>query len=189
MESQDKVTANEDGKDDKRNRKKWILLLSLLLLLLIAAICVTIWAQFFRKSPSLIPDYAPPQKEPHAEDIGDNDDEKLPQQSGGGAVSLTYTTQVKVNLSQGYASLYFANPSKSNQDIVIQIVIQDVVIAQSGAINPGKQVERLDLLSGAASALAEGGYNGEFRIYYYQPDTHEKTIINTEIPVTVMVAK
>ena len=129
----------------------------------------------------------PRQQEQHAEDIGDSDEEKLTQTQGGGAVSLTYTTQVSISLSSGQATLYFANPSKSNQDIVLQIVAQDVVLAQSGTISPGKQVETLELWEGVAAQLSPGGYNGRFVVLYYQPDTHEKTIVNTEIPVNITV--
>lgn len=61
------------------------------------------------------------------------------------------------------------------------------MIAQSGTILPGKQIEKLDLLEDAAAKLQPGGYNGEFVVLYYQPDTHEKTIVNTEIPVNITV--
>ena len=71
-----------------------------------------------------LPDYAPRQNEQYAEDIGDNDDSKLTQSEGGGAVSITYTTNVDIDLSKGIAELYFANPTKSNQDMVLQIVIK-----------------------------------------------------------------
>ncbi len=178
--------AQKKEEEDKKNRK-WLLLLLLLLLLLIIAILVTIWALFFRTKPTLAPDYAPRQNEQYAEDIGDAGDEKLAQAKGGGAVSLTYTTKVNIDLSDSTADLYFANPTKSNQDIVLQIVIQDVVVAQSGTISPGKQVSRLHLLDGAAARLAPGGYDGMFKVLYYQPDTHEKTIVNTEIPVNITV--
>ena len=116
-------------------------------------------------------------------------DLELTQAQGGGAVSITYTTQVEVSLSAQQATVYFANPSKSNQDIVLQIVVQDVVIAQSGTLSPGKQTEKLDLLPDAAAQLTPGGYNGNFVVLYYQPDTHEKTIVNTEIPVNITVVQ
>ena len=96
-------------------------------------------------------------------------------------------TNVDIDLSKGIAELYFANPTKSNQDMVLQIVIKDVVIAQSGTISPGKQISRLDLLKEAPSMLSAGGYDGSFKVLYYQPDTHEKTIVNTEIPVHITV--
>ncbi len=178
--------AKLEHKEEEKDKKRRLLLLLLLLLLLIA-VGVTIWALFFRQAPALVPDYAPRQQEQHAEDIGDSGEEKLTQSKGGGAVSLTYTTQVTISLADGQASLYFANPSRSNQDIVLQIVVQDVVLAQSGTISPGKQVTTLDLLEGAADQLSAGGYNGEFVVLYYQPDTHEKTIVNTQIPVNITV--
>lgn len=106
---------------------------------------------------------------------------------GGGAVSLTYSTKVTVTLDDGMASVYFANPSKSNQDMVLQLVVQDVILAQSGRLSPGKQLDTLELLEGAASRLQPGGYNGQFVVLFYQPDTGEKTIVNTEIPVDVTV--
>ena len=174
-----------EQKKEQRDGKKWLLLL--LLLLLIVTIGITIWALFFRSATVLQPDYAPRKAEQHAHDIGDSGEQKLEQAQGGGAVSITYTTQVEVSLSAQQATVYFANPSKSNQDIVLQIVVQDVVIAQSGTISPGKQTEKLDLLEGAAEQLTPGGYNGNFVVLYYQPDTHEKTIVNTEIPVNITV--
>lgn len=41
----------------------------------------------------------------------------------------------------------------------------------------------------AAAQLTPGGYNGNFVVLYYQPDTHEKTIVNTEIPVNITVVQ
>lgn len=180
------MERKKQSEENKSNRK-WLLLLLLLLLLLFVAIGVTIWALFFRAAPMLAPDYAPRQQEAHAEEIGGADEEKLPQAQGGGAVSLSYTTDVRISLLKQQATLYFANPSKSNQDMVLQIVVQDTVLAQSGTIAPGRQVKELDLLKDAAQKLSPGGYEGKFAVFYYQPDTHEKTIVNTEIPVQITV--
>lgn len=166
-------------------KQRW--LFCVLVILLEISVAVTIWVLFFRTSVTLTPDYAPRKKEVHAENIGDEKEEKLKQEEGGGAVSLTYTTQIEISLSDQMASLYFANPSKSNQDMVLQIVVQDVILAQSGSISPGKKVESLDLLEGAADQLEAGGYYGKFVVLYYQKDTHEKMIVNTEIPINVIV--
>ena len=168
-------------KSDRKSR--WIILL--LLLLLLIAIGVTLWALFFREETTLTPDYAPRREDKYAQSLDDQGDEKLEQVQGGGAVSLTYSTKVTVTLDDGMASVYFANPSKSNQDMVLQLVVQDVILAQSGKLSPGKQLDTLELLEGAASRLQPGGYNGQFVVLFYQPDTGEKTIVNTEIPVDV----
>lgn len=174
-------------KDSKNNDKRNTLIVILLLLLLVITVSITVWALFFRdKTPTLAPDYAPQQAEENAEMIdNESDDEKLPQQQGGGAVSLTYSKEVEIDLSDNKAKLLFANPSKSNQDMLLQIVIQDTVILQSGLLSPGYQVTTLDLFDNVK--LSSGTYEGKFAVYYYQKNTGEKAMLNTEIPLTITV--
>lgn len=154
---------------------------------LVISVGVSIWAFFFRDAaPVLAPDYAPQETEENAEPIDDDKGgEKLEQQQGGGAVSLTYSKDVTVDLSSKKVSLMFANPKKSNQDMLIQIVIHDTVIVQSGLLTPGHQVTKLDLWDTAK--LSAGKYDGKIVVYYYQPDSGEKAMLNTEIPLTVTV--
>lgn len=174
---------SKHGSTDKR---KQIIIIVLILLLLIT-IGITVWALFFRDTtPVLAPDYAPQQTEENAEPIDDDTDgEKLQQQQGGGAVSLTYSKEVTIDLSDNVAKLLFANPYKSNQDMMLQIVIQDTVIVQSGLLPPGHQVTKLELFDNAK--LSKGTYEGKFVVLYYQKDTGEKAMINTEIPLTITV--
>lgn len=174
--------------DDKKKDKKKYLLILLLLLITIAAVCVSVWAIWFRDSaPVLAPDYAPRQVEENAEPIGDSGDEKLSQPEGGGAVSLTYAREVGISLAKKRATLMFANPTKSNQDMVLQLVIEDVVVLQSGRLEPGNRVTALNLSDGAEKRLTAGGYNGKFVVLYYDRTSGEKAMVNTEIPVTVTV--
>ena len=177
---------NEKEEKEEKNRKKWLLLLLLLLLLLIS-IGVSVWALFFRNSPVLPPDYAGIDTERHAEPIGDDDSKKLDAPEGGGAVSLTFSKEVRISLSDKKATLMFANPGKSTQDMVIQVVVKDVVIIQSGRILPGNRVTTLDLLKNAAKQLSPGGYDGKFVLSFYDRESGEKAMINTEIPITVTV--
>ena len=173
----------QQGNTDKR---KQILIIALILLLMIT-VAITVWALFFRDTtPVLAPDYAPQQTEENAEPFDDNSNgEKLQQQQGGGAVSITYSKEVTIDLSDNTAKLLFANPYKSNQDMMLQIVIQDTVIVQSGLLTPGHQVTKLDLFDNVK--LSSGTYEGKFVVLYYQKDTGEKAMINTEIPLTIMV--
>lgn len=179
---------NDEKNDEKKeNKKKWLLLL-LLLLITIAAMSLSVWAVWFRDSTIVLaPDYAPQQIEENAEPVGDDGDEKLSQPEGGGAVGLTYAKEVDISLSDKSATLQFANPTKSNQDMVLQLEIDDVVILQSGRLEPGNMVSTLNLLDGAEKRLAAGGYNGKFVVLYYDRTSREKAVINTEIPVTVTV--
>lgn len=181
---------NDEKNDEKKeNKKKWLLLL-LLLLITIAAMSLSVWAVWFRDSTIVLaPDYAPQQIEENAEPIGDDGDEKLSQPEGGGAVGLTYAKEVDISLSDKSATLQFANPTKSNQDVVLQLEIDDVVILQSGRLEPGNMVSTLNLLDGAEKRLAAGGYNGKFVVLYYDRTSREKAMINTEIPVTVTVTE
>ena len=170
--------------------RKTTILILILLLITIAAMCVTVWALFFRDSGGqqvLAPDYAPQQQEQNAETIPDDSGEKMEKPEGGGSVSLTYSNKVTIDISDKAAALYFANPGKSNQDMVIQIAIQDTIILQSGTLSPGNQVKLLNLLEGAETMLQPGGYEGKFIVLYYDQESGEKAMVNTEIPVTITV--
>ena len=48
---------------------------------------------------------------------------------------------------------------------LLQIVIRDTVILQSGRITPGKQVMTLELDADAAAMLSPGGYEGSFLVF------------------------
>lgn len=173
---------------NQKSKPNWLILV--LLIVTFIAICITVWALFFRSSgPALSPDYAPQEEEQKAEAIPNDTGEKMENPEGGGSVSLTYSRDVSVDLSDKTASLLFANPGKSNQDIVLQIVIRETVIVQSGTLKPGNQVTELDLLDGAAKKLSAGTYDGNFNVLYYNTETGEKAIINTEIPITITVNK
>ena len=164
------------------------ILIPVLLLITLIAVGVTIWALFFRNpEPVLTPDYAPVEEEENAQPIEDDSNEKLEAEEGGGAVSLTYSNEATIDLSDKTASLVFANPGQSLQDMVVQIVIDDTVIVQSGTIKPGNQVTTLDLLDGAETKLQPGGYDGKFVVFYYDQDSGEKAVVNTEIPLTITV--
>lgn len=173
----------------RRRRNRMNPLIPILLCITFVAVGITVWALFFRESssPTLTPDYAPHEMEQNAEAIPDDNGDKMENPEGGGSVSLTYSNKVTIDLSDKAASLYFANPGKSNQDIVVQITIQDTIILQSGTLVPGQQVKLLDLLEGAEDMLQPGGYEGKFIVLYYDQTSGEKAMVNTEIPITINV--
>ena len=179
------MTSNIQQEDSNKKKKKRLLILLLLFILLDIILLVAL----FITHTQLAPDYAPVNEEKYAEDMGDDDSNKLDQQEGGGAVSLTYSTDVDISLDKKQATLFFANPGKSNQDMVLQLAIEDVVVLQSGRLEPGNRVTSLNLLDGAEKRLAAGGYNGKFVVLYYDRTSGEKAMLNTEIPVTVTVTE
>lgn len=163
------------------------LLVPVLLLITAAAVAVAVWAVFFRQDrPMLAPDQAP-QEEESAQAIPGDEEEPAESPEGGGSVTLTYSKEVTVSLGEETAALYFANPGRSNQDMVLQVLVRDTVIVQSGTLKPGNQVETLPLLDGAAEMLSAGSYEGTFSVLYYDPETGEKAMVDTEIPITITV--
>lgn len=159
-----------------------------LLLITVAAVATTVWALFFRQTEGvLMPDYAPVETEVHAQPIPDDRPQQNQAQPGTGSVSLTYSNQVTVSLGNKTASLLFANPGNSNQDMVLQLLIQDTLIFQSGRLTPGNQMKTLELEPDAEKRLTPGGYEGCFMVYYYDTVSAEKAIVNTQIPVSVTV--
>lgn len=178
------------GRHTEKRKKTWILIL-LLLLVTAIAVGVTVWALFFRQPAVsvLAPDYAPQEIEQNAEDMGDSGKDKLDAPEGGGSVDLMFQDKVTIDLSDNTATLYYGNPSQSTQDVLLQIVVQDTLIAQSGRIVPGNLVKKLELTEGAAKTLQPGGYDGKLVLSFYNPDTGEKATVNTEIPVKITVAE
>lgn len=177
---------------ENKSQKRTTIIIAILAVITVAALCVTMWAVFFREPDDsnkviLTPDYAPQNKEENAETIPDDTGDKMENPEGGGAVSLTYSNEVTIDISDKAAALYFANPGKSNQDMVIQIAIRDTIILQSGTLSPGNQVKLLNLLEGAEDMLQPGGYEGKFIVLYYDQTSGEKSMVNTEIPITINV--
>lgn len=170
---------------EKRRKRDKILILILALITAVAVI-VTVWALFFRQTaPELSPDYAPRAAEEHAEPVEAESEEKMEVSKGGGAVSMIYQKEVIISLADQTAGLMFQNPSKSVNDIVLQLVVIDAdgtetVIAQSGTLSPGYKVEQLDLIKGAAK-LSEGTYTGKYNVLYYDPDSGERAVLNGTI--------
>lgn len=172
--------------------KKEKIFLIIIALITVAAIGVTIWALFFRKpdDSGLTPDYAPPETESNAESIpGDDTSDKLDSPDGGGAVSISYTKNVLIDISEEKVVLNFGNPGESTQDMLVQVVIQDTILVQSGRLTPGHKVSQLDLLDGAAKKLQPGGYEGKIVVLFYDQESGEKAMLNAEIPVTIQVQK
>ena len=174
---------------DLKHKKRTAALIFLLVFITVASLCVTAWALFFREADVILtPDYAPQEPESNAEPIP-GDESKLEAAAGGGAIGLEYNDKVTIDLSEKKASLQFANPHKSTQNMVLQIVIQDEIIVQSGTIKAGHRVKTLDLLEGAERKLTQGIYEAKFVILCYNPENGEKAMVNTEAAITVTVTE
>lgn len=178
---------NKTTEENKEQKRK--LLIIILIIGIVVCLAVTMWALFFRntKDPGLAPDYAPGQTEPNATPVED-DGSKLDVPEGGGGISIEYVSSVDIDLSDNKATFQYTHPAKSTQNIVLQIVVKDTVIAQSGLITPGNRLTELTLLDGAAGKLSAGTYtDAQFKILSYDPQSGEKAMVDTVAQITVTV--
>lgn len=174
------------NEEKQNNRSKWLILI--LLLITIISICITVWSLFFRGSDTvLVPDYAPEQIEQNQNPIKNDTSEKVEPFEGGGIVGIDYDNKVVIDLSDETISMYFANPNKSTKDMLVQVVVQGEVLAQSDRITAGNYITLLNMLEGSVEKLSVGQYNGIFQVFYYDIETGEKSVVNTEMPILITV--
>lgn len=175
------------NRKEQHMTKKVRLLVILLCIGIVVCIGVMLWA-ILRKpgAAPIIPDYAPEETDKNAEPIPGNET-KIDAPAGGGAIGIEYVSEVIIDLSDGMVYLQYVNPGKSTQNIVLRVEIQGEAVAQSGLIPPGNRLKQLPLAEGMAGKLQPGGYDAQFRILSYNPETGEKAMIDTlaEIRVTV----
>ncbi len=172
-------------------RTNTVIIILLILLILVFA-GVSIWAIFFREPESpgiLAPDYAPIQTDTNATDIENDSTDKLDAPQGGSAVGLTYSNVVNVDLSEKTMSMMFQNPGRSLNNMVLQIIVQDTLLAQSDLLIPGKQLSTLPIKEDALSLLQPGGYAGKFVVSMYNPETGEKAMVDAQVEITVNVTE
>ncbi len=165
--------------------KKRKLLIILLCIGMAICIGITIWALFFRGGGDISPDYPPQGIESNQTPIDGDDSGKLDSPEGGGAINVTYGTAATVDLSEKTVTFYYANPNASNQNVSILIMVNDLVVAKSDLITPGK----LELQTDAASNLQVGGYNAELVVRAYDPDSGEKAMVDTKGELTLTVTE
>ena len=184
----DLINEEQKGKiftvmDDKK-KKILIISLSALLLVLIIGIIVCVVMLNNNKptvdeSDKLVPDYPPQETEPNQAPMEGDPGGTIETEAGGAGVNLTYTATATVDLSEGTVKLYYANPSKSTQDMVVSLVLENenTVICRSQTITAGNQVSELPLEASAKEMLEVGGYNARYVVGCYDPNTNEKAIV------------
>ncbi len=101
--------------------------------------------------------------------------------------SLTFSTGVGLDLSEEMAELYFVNPARSKMDLIVRVVIREETVAQSGLLRPGYRLDRLPLEPGMVARLRAGMYEGQFCVFYYDPETGVRDGVDTVIPITIQV--
>lgn len=180
-------TETKDPNAKKENRRK--LLIVLLIIGILICIGITIWAVFFRSNDAADTDYPQKKIEQNQKPIEGDNSEKMDSPEGGGAINVTYSTEITASLSENKVTLYYANPYASNQNVSIQVMVDEVVIAESDLINPGNQVTELTLKKEAKSQLKAGGYDAQIVVQAYHPESGEKSMVDTKGEVSLIVVE
>lgn len=154
--------------------------------LLLAIICTALILWNIMTTPAnVIKPYNPlPEPDSNAEGLGDGTDDSSNDNTDGGTVSMIYSLDVKLDLSTKQAEIYFQNPSASNHAVVLQLYIisedKETMIAESGLIKAGNGLYQLSMIDGSA-VLSEGLYKGKYKVIFYNPNTGEKALVESDI--------
>ncbi len=143
--------------------------------------------------PVISPNHPLPDIDSNIEEIVD-DNSGTPNSNiseGGGAVSMIYSLNATIDLTDSDIDILFKNPSKSNHDVALELYIEKdgerVLIAKSGRIPAGNMLRDMDLMPDAA-IITEGVYEGVYKVIYYNPQTGERALVEsdiTDVEVTV----
>ena len=172
--------------DDKKRKILTIALFALLALLIIGIIvvCLILNGGDNDDANKIVPDYPPQATDPNQSPMENDPGGVLETSEGGAGVNLTYTATATAHLSEGVVKLYYANPSKSTQDMVVTLVLDNEnneIVCRSQRITPGNQVNELPLDESIKDLLEVGaGYNAKYVVGCYNPETSEKAIVELE---------
>ena len=114
--------------------------------------------------------------------------DKMEVSPGGGAVSLEYSNQIVINKTTKEISMYLKNPSKSRENISIEIYIKgsnkEILVGESKLIPTGYSIKKLTLTN---EEINEGEYKGFIKVFFYNEKTSEKEIIDSKINVEIKI--
>lgn len=148
-----------------------------------------IWAMWFQAPVVVEPDYAVREMDSNATEMERSENTMLDIASGDGAATLIFERQVDIDLSHNVANFLVENPARATNNLVVEIVVKNQVIARSGAIKPGYRLTELNLTAGVGELLEPGVSDGQILVYTYDSETGERAVDNSKIIVTIIVRK
>ena len=169
-----------------KNIKNANIMIGVLSSIIVISIGVIVYLVFFYNKQ--IPDYPNGVNDDNIVKT-DSDKNKMDKSEGGGAVSLSYSKNVTIDMITNKASINFKNPSKSTQSLELQLLLQqddeEILVAKTDRIPPGYSIYEMDIFD--KDSIQSGKYNGKFIVSYYDEETEEKAIVDTEIPVDITI--
>ena len=151
---------------------------------LLAMIVLLLCLMFQHKTPVINP---LPSTDPNLETIGDPTDPSGGtgnEDNLGGSVSMIYSLKAKLDLASGNINILFQNPKNSTHHVVLEMYLLNgddrVLIASSGRIPGGSALSQMQMLADSA-VLTAGTYDALYKVVYYDPNTGERALVETEI--------
>ena len=108
------------------------------------------------------------------------------------SISFGLNHKVLVDLSDNNCSIDFKNPEgdfKIKLELKMNINGEEKIIATSGAVEPGYKLEELYLSEYACLNLKEGQYEAWICMTPYGQKDNDKAMVETELPVDLVVRK
>ena len=106
-----------------------------------------------------------------------------------GQMSLMYSLDAKLTLSENKIDMFFVNPHNSYRDVVVELYVLNedemVLIAETGLIPIGTGVETMEFKTDSA-LLSNGSYRAEYIVRAFDPNSGELSILNSEISDVVL---
>ena len=169
--------------------KKLFIILAVVACALIIGLSTTVLVLLLEKDSA--PDYNPITPDNNSKPIvnGSEGETMVTPSSGGGAVSISYSKDISISLSEGCARLYFANPKKSSQNVVVTLDIHDVEIAKSGLVESGNYIDVIEISDDMVALLSVGEYEAKLKLSYYDKESGELAVVNTHLEVKVTVVE
>ncbi len=137
----------------------------------------------------------------------DSEQEELGEEDGGNwgggnqddrnSVSYSINQVIAVRRSEKRCIVNLVNPSGSGYDIVLSISMtngeadssEDVIVASSGAVEPGYRLSEVILEDFAVEALSPGTYPAVIHLSFYDREDHSLAMVNSNLEVKLEVTE
>ncbi len=136
---------------------------------------------------ALAPEHPMPDRDQSSLPIeGDDANNTVESESGGGFVSMIYTKEAHLDLSNASISMYFLNPNKSNHSVVLELYIvsgdTSYLVAKSGRLDAGYGLNTMTFNREVdLQPTTDVIYNAKYVIRFYDPETGERSVFATEV--------
>lgn len=120
-----------------------------------------------------------------------------PNNIDGGEVTLDYSASATLNLSTKNIDIDFTNPSSSSHEVVLELYVvsvqngeeQEYKIAESGRIPAGSKLTAMTFSQDSKMFESEGIYDARYHLKYYNPQTGEKSLVDSVLDKITLTVK